>query len=274
MTTTEHTTTQRGQYVQANGLDIYYEEQGEGSPLLLIHGGILTGESWQSYLPSFAKHFRVLMPDSRGHGRTHTPTGEMSFGALADDMVALVQALGLHKPLIFGYSDGGQIALDIGMRYPDVPQALVIGGAHLELSEGSRRWVRSILGDPESPEVDFEHFEREEAGFAAFLKELHGAQEWKTLLKNIKPMWNAQLNYSADDFARMTMPTLVLVGDRDDFVPVEDAIEMYRRLPNAEVAVIPNSNHTNFFDAPDTIALLQPLVVDFLLRHDSTDTSA
>lgn len=267
MTAPERTGTQTGRYVQANGLDIYYEEQGEGQPLLLIHGGALTGESWQPYLGAFAERFRVITPDSRGHGRTNNPTGGLSFRLLADDLVALAQALDLHKPLVYGYSDGGQVALEIGMRYPDLPGAIVVGGAHLELSEGSREWVRSILGDERSPDVDLEKFERENPGFAAMLQQVHGAEGWKRLLRQIKPMWSAPLNYTADDFARVTAPTLVLLGDRDGFVPVEDGVAMYRLLPNAELAVVPAAEHTDFIFSLAKVALLQPLVLDFLLRH-------
>jgi pimeloyl-ACP methyl ester carboxylesterase len=269
----EHTEPQQGGYIQANGLDIYYEEHGQGEPLLLIHGGALTGGSWQPYLETFAEHYRVITPDSRGHGRTANPTGTMSFELLADDMAAFVQALGLHKPLIYGYSDGGQVALEVGMRYPHLPQALVIGGAHLELTEGSRKWVRSILGDSQSPDVDIEKFERENQAFAAMLQQDHGPDNWKTLLKQIKPMWNAQLNYTSAGFARVVAPTLVLVGDRDEFVPVEDAVGMYRLLPDAELAVVPAADHTDFIFSLAKITLLQPLVLDFLVRHSNSSMS-
>lgn len=270
MTTPESTETRHGHYVQANGLDIYYEELGRGKPLLLIHGGALTGDSWQPYLAAFAKHFRVITPDSRGHGRTANPTGSMSFGLLAADMVALAQALDLQRPLIYGYSDGGQVALEIGMRYPDLPGALVVGGAHLELTEGSRKWVRSILGDAQSPDVDTEQFGRENPDFAAMLQHDHGPDKWQTLLKQIKPMWNAQLNYTPDDFARVVAPTLVLVGDRDGFVPVEDAVEMYCLLPKAELVVAPAADHTDLIFSPAKAAVVQPLLVDFLLRHSNS----
>jgi pimeloyl-ACP methyl ester carboxylesterase len=273
MTTPEHTETQQGHYIQANGLNIYYEEHGQGEPLLLIHGGILTAGSWQPYLGAFAERYRVIMPDSRGHGRTVNPAGSMSFALLADDMAALVRGLDLRKPLIFGYSDGGQVALEIGMRYPDLPRALVIGGAHLELTEGSRNWVRSILGDADSPDVDIEKFERENPDFAAMLRRDHGAETWKTLLKEIKPMWNALLNYTPDNFARVVAPTLVLLGDRDQFVPVEDGAQMYRLLPNAEFAVVPAADHEALIFTRAKVALLQPLILDFLLRHSSSSTT-
>lgn len=270
MTGAEHAETRRGRFIHANGLDIYYQEQGQGQPLLLIHGGILNSDSWESYRATFAQHFRVITPDSRGHGRTTNPTGAMSFGLLAEDMVALIHALELHKPLICGYSDGGQVALEIGMRYPELPQALVIGGAYTELTEASRLWVRSLLGDPQSSAVDTEQFKRDNPDFAAMLQRSFGTEGWKTFLRDIKPMWNATLNYTADDFGKVVAPTLVLLGDRDEFVPVEEGLQMYRRLPNAECAVIPRADHTDFIFSPAKVALVQPLMLDFLLRYSGS----
>ena len=263
-----------GRYIQANGLDIYYQEHGpsNGQPLLLIHGGILTSDSWRPYLAAFAEHCRVIAPDSRGHGRTNNPSGSsLSFELLADDMAALSHALGLHKPLIVGYSDGGQVALEIGMRYPNLPQALVIGGAYVELTEASSKWVRSILGGDQSPDVDLEKFERENPDFAAGLQQDHGPESWKTLLKQIKPMWNARLNYTLEDFAKVTAPTLVLLGDRDGFVPVEEGVTMYRLLPNSELAVVPGADHMHFIFSPAKIAVVQPIILDFLQRHTNSD---
>lgn len=278
MTTSEHTDTktQHGHYIQANGLNIYYEEHGQGKPLLLIHGGALTGQSWQPYLAGLAEHYRVITPDSRSHGRTANSEGSMSFELLADDAAALVQALDLHKPLICGYSDGGQVALEIGMRYPDMPQALVIGGAYVELTEASRTWVRGVLGDEASPDVDTEQFEHDDPPWAAMLQRIHGQSHgpdnWKTLLKQIKPMWNATLNYTPADFARVVAPTLVVLADRDGFVPVEEGVEMYRLLPNAELAVVPRSEHTDLIFSPEKVAILQPIILDFLRRHrDASD---
>ena len=269
MTAPEQAERQHGHFIHANGLDVYYQEYGQGQPLILIHGGILNSDSWQPYREVFARHYWVITPDSRGHGRTANPSGMMSFGLLADDVVALTQALDLHKPLICGYSDGGQVALEIGMRYPDLPHALVIGGAYTELTEASRTWVRSTLGNPQSPDVDIEQFERDNPEFAIMLQQNHGPHSWKKLLHDIKPMWNALLNYTTEDFAQIMAPTLVLLGDRDGFVPVEEGVQMYRRLRNAEFAVIPGADHADFIFSPAKVALVQPLILDFLLRHSN-----
>ena len=105
-------------YIEANGLRVYYEAHGEGEPLLLVHGGIATSRSWAAHLPAFTEHFRVFAPDSRGHGRTDNPAGELDYRVMADDLAALIAALGLQWPLVLGYSDGGQVALELGIRYP------------------------------------------------------------------------------------------------------------------------------------------------------------
>jgi pimeloyl-ACP methyl ester carboxylesterase len=166
-------TTQRGHFIHANGVEMYYEVHGQGEPLLLIHGGTLTADSWQPYLAAFAEHYRVITPDTRGHGRSDNPTGTMSYRLLADDMAAFVRALDLHKPLIAGYSDGGQIALEIGMRYPDLAQALIVGGAQFQFTPTYREWLRDVVGDEESMEVDTARFARDHPDWAAWLEQTY-----------------------------------------------------------------------------------------------------
>jgi pimeloyl-ACP methyl ester carboxylesterase len=136
-----------GRYVRANGLDIYYEEHGRGEePLILVHGGLITGmTNWGPSIPDFEEHFRVIVPDSRGHGRTENPTGEFSYRLMAEDVAAFARALDLDAPLICGYSDGGNVAVEVGMRFPELPKALAVGAAWHEFSETYVQGVRSTL---------------------------------------------------------------------------------------------------------------------------------
>ena len=258
---------QQGQYVKANGLNIYYEDNGTGEPLLLLHGGTVNLQMWEHSRAAFAEQFRVIALDSRGHGRTNNPAGTLSYRLMADDVAALVQALELQKPLIFGFSDGGQIALEIGIHYPELAKALVLAGTMIRFTPEYRTWLRAMVGDEQSPEVDTEQFARDHPDWAAFLQQIHGPDAWKTLLHQIKPMWASPLsfNYTPDDFAHVAAPTLVLVGDRDDFVSVEQSVELYRLLPHAELAVIPGADHGAIVSAKTDF--IQPLVLDFLLRH-------
>ena len=259
------TVRQHGQTIETNGVNIYYESHGQGEPLVLLHGGSLTGDMWQPYLAGFAERYRVITPDLPGHGRSSNPADTMSYQHLADDIVAFIHALDLRKPLIAGFSDGGQVALEIGMRHPTLPQSIALGGVWFKYSEVYRAWVRDALGDEASPEVDTARLALNHPDWVAWLEQLYGPDGWKPLLVQLKPMWTRPLNYTAKDFAEVVAPTLVLIGDRDELVPVEEATDMYRQLGHAELAVVPNSNHGAFFS--EKVTIFQSLILDFLMRH-------
>jgi pimeloyl-ACP methyl ester carboxylesterase len=246
---------------------MYYEVHGEGGPLLLIHGGTATSQSWASHLPAFAEHFRVFAPDSRGHGRTDNPTGDLGYRAMAEDVAAFIDALGLRRPLVLGYSDGGQIALELGMRYPGLARALVLGGTQFRFSEAYLEAVRVLLSIANGEEVDPEKLEREQPDFVDYLRKAHahvyGPEYWKAYVKQIAALWLTPLRYTSEDFAAVTDPVLLLVGDRDGAC-TEEAPELFRLLPNAELAVAPGSDH-GFIEGK--AGLFDALALDFLLRH-------
>jgi pimeloyl-ACP methyl ester carboxylesterase len=256
-----------GAYIEANGLKVYYEVCGEGEPLLLIHGGTATSQSWTSHLPAFTEHFRVFAPDSRGHGRTDNPAGELAYRQMADDVAALIKALGLQRPLVLGYSDGGQIALELGMHYPGLARALVLGGTQFRFSEAYLEAARALLGIAKDGEVDPEKVEREQPEWVAYLREAHGhvygPEYWKTYVRQIATLWLTPLRYTSEDLAAIPDPVLLLVGDRDGAC-TEEAPQLLRLLPDAELAVAPGSDH-GFIEAK--AGLFDALALDFLTRH-------
>ena len=257
----------QGRYVQVNGLNMYYEEFGDGRPLILLHGGTDTSNMWQSFLPTFVPHFRVITPDSRAHGRTNNPAGELSYHLMAEDVAAFIQALNLTKPLIIGYSDGGQIALEIGMRYPSLSGALVVGAAWYKFSQ---MYLDTLIAAGfESPGmVNIERIQRKSPEWVDELKKEHIHSDhpdyWQTLLKQISNMWWTPLDYTVEDFKKITEPTLILLGDRDGIVELEQAVDMYYFIPNSELAIIPNATH---FTAVNDLSMR--IVLDFLLRQGS-----
>jgi pimeloyl-ACP methyl ester carboxylesterase len=254
-----------GHIIEADGVDFYYEVHGEGQPLLLLHAGSLTGDMWQPYLAGFATRFRVIAPDLPNHGRSGKPERPLSYRQLADEIVAFIRALELARPVIVGFSDGGQIALEIGIRYPNLPQSLAMGGVVFKDTEMYRAFVRGALGNAESREVDPDHLSRNHPDWAAWLDGLYGPGGWKTLLEQLKPMWTTPLMYTAEDFAEVVAPALAFVGDRDELVLVEEAAEMYRQLPKGELAVVPEADHGAFFS--ERVASFQAVIVEFLQRH-------
>ena len=266
--TTEQNSTQLGTYVKANGIDIYYEESGSGYPLLLIHGGSVTCKMWQPYIGPLALHFRVITPDSRGHGRTNNSANELSYRGMATDVAAFIDALGLSQPLVAGYSDGGQIALELGMRYPTLARALVVGAAWYEFSDRYFTWLRK-LGFEEPGAVNLEQTERAFPGLYKAWQSEHDPVYLPTMLKQLSATFWTPLNYTDAEFGQISAPTLVVQGDRDEAIPIEQAVAMYRWIPQGELAIIANMSHGAALGSRST-ALLS-VMLDFLLRHSGDE---
>lgn len=258
---------QNGHYVKANGLNIYYEEYGSGEPLVLIHGGMGVGNSFEPLIPDFSKQFRVIMPDSRGHGKTDNPSGRLSYRLMADDLAAFIKARGLQSPSICGWSDGGQIALELGMHYPDLVKCMVVGAAWYRFSETYQSLLRA-MGFESPGKVNMERIKQVMPQFVELWRlwhsPNHGPDHWETLATQISTMWWTPLGYTGDDFRKIKAPALILVGDKDSLIPVEEAVEMYRFIQGAELAIVPNAEHS----LPKTRAeLFSTIVLDFLMRH-------
>lgn len=140
--------------IEINGATLHYTDRGVGPVLLLVHGGLGVGSEWAPVAEELVRSFRVIAPDSRGHGRSNNPAGTLSYSQLADDMAALVEELELRRPIVVGWSDGGQVALELVVRHPRVAEALVVGGAYPEfersgLHEVHRTLLEEIGGDPD-----------------------------------------------------------------------------------------------------------------------------
>ena len=177
--------------IEANGAALYYEEHGDGAPLILIHGGLSSGSQWEPVVPELADGFRVITPDSRGHGRSTNPAGELSYALIADDIAALIAALGLQRPVVGGWSDGGQVTLELGARHPGVAGALIVGAAYPDFEAGLREAHRALLGADETGVPDPAHLDAQLGEFAEEIKALHpgGAEQWRALVHQTAPMW-------------------------------------------------------------------------------------
>jgi pimeloyl-ACP methyl ester carboxylesterase len=251
-------------YVEANGLRIFYRETGEGPPLVLVHGGLATGEiMWSdTVVGDLARRHRVLIPDSRGHGRTDNPSGVMRYDLMADDVAAFSAALGLERPVVVGYSDGAQVAVEIGLRHPGLAAALVIGGVVTGQSEAYRQTLRE-LGFPLPGAVDVVEVERAMGGFYETVQTAHRRVPLPEFLRQISELWHSVPDYTDEQLATIGTPSLVITGDRDG-ASVSDSLRLFRLLPAGELAFIPNADH-GAAERP----LFWAVVHDFLSRHAS-----
>lgn len=252
-----------GQYVRANGIEVHYLDMGQGEPLLLLNNAMVsTNPVWAghpaaygSHLRTLAEHFRVLAPDTRGSARTRHPGGPITYELLASDVIALIEALGLERPLICGFSDGGQLASIIGIQYPKSVRAIVnhagydlfnpnapsmaqarqMFGGSPDASEPDSKIVAGLLKHPQMRHM-FELMENDH-------DTAQGPGHWKTVVAQTFPRITQPCGYRFDDLAQTTAPTLILVGDRDFLCPVEEAAIAYRAVPDGELGVLPNTGH-------------------------------
>src|SRR5689334_755394 len=120
-----------GKYAEVNGINLYYETHGAGRPLILLHGGLMSGETFGPVLPLLAEHHQVITPDLQGHGRTADIDRPIDVRLMADDIAALIDHLGLDKPDVVGYSLGGGVALQTAINYPNKIRRLVAASANI-----------------------------------------------------------------------------------------------------------------------------------------------
>jgi pimeloyl-ACP methyl ester carboxylesterase len=241
----------RGQCVHANGVDIYYVEAGEGEPLLLLDNAMVsTNPIWASvpfayasFLGTLAEHFRVIAPDTRGSGKSVHPGGSISSALLASDVAALIDALGLDRPLICGFSDGGETATLMGIRHPGSVRAIVNHGGYDLFNPDPQApaiaMTRQMLGGrtdatKADPGLSASRFPELQAMFE-LMKSDHdsaqGAGHWKTVVAQTFDRITQPHGYTLEDMRAIAVPTLILIGDRDPFCTVEEGAAAYRALP-------------------------------------------
>lgn len=247
-------------YAKVNGLEMYYEIHGAAHanrrPLVLLHGGATTiGLSFGAVLPALSAGRRVIAPELQGHGHTADTDRDLTVPYLASDVVALLDELGVPQADVLGYSLGGLTALEIAVRYPDRVGRLVMVSAPYT-QDGMRDEIRTP--DYSSPllptQADFQDMA------AAYAAVAPHPEHFETFLGKVSAAAHAPLPWTADDLRGLAAPTLLLLGDRD-FVHVEHAAEMQRLIPDARLAVLPDTTHMTVLRQPPVVL---PLLEDFL----------
>ena len=234
--------------IDANGLTIGYDVAGKGPPLILLHGATSdAARDFRGQLPTLMQAFRCYTPDARGHGRTRWDTATAGFSAdwLADDLLAFADALGLDTFHLLGFSLGAMTALRVAVRAPRRPRTLVVVG--ITVDREPRASVARRLMDPL-------RIDRDDPTWAADLSRRHdpgqGEGAWRALLPAIARDVATQTLLTPREVRTIDPPTLVAVGDRDPFVPVDAAWRLSRSVLDGRLLVLPDAGHEAFAERP------------------------
>jgi pimeloyl-ACP methyl ester carboxylesterase len=237
-------------YVSIPGVRTWYDEQGDGDPLVLLHpgGAGVDARALGPNLGPLAARFHVYTPERRGHGHTPDVEGPITFDAMAQDTIAFLETVVGRQARVVGVSDGAIVALLVALRRPDLTDRLVLAAGVFHFDG----WHPHVI-DPDNEPPDF---------LARLYEEVSpdGPDHYPVLVSKLARMHAEEPTLSQDDLRQVQSRTLIMVGD-DDEVRLEHAIAMYRGIPDAELMVVPGTSHGLLVEKPD---LCNDVILSFL----------
>lgn len=222
--------------IKLSTVDLYYELHGPtgAPPLLLIHGALETFQSsWRKQIAGLSRQYRLIGPDLRGHGQSNNPARQLDLRQMADDLAELLTYLGYDRAHVAGFSGGSSTALFLAYRHPARLTSLTLVSNNFELDQ-----IRNGSGQFWNPE----RLAREEPEWWARTGKLH-----QTSLTELLNWWaeedKVRPNFRPEELATVNVPTLVMGGDRDPIVPLEQTLGLFYHLPNSRLCILPNVGH-------------------------------
>jgi len=218
-----------GKYVEINGANIYYEEYGKGEPLLLIHGNGSSIKWMGNQIDYFKTRYRVIIADNRGQGKSELKTDSLTYVQIAKDWDGLVNYLKLDSLSIIGWSDGGIIALKMGIRNNSRIKKIVAMGANLRPdSTAVHAWA-------------INNVKKERELVESKIQEKDTTQNWN-LQKQLLGLLAEQPNIPTSDLSKIKAQVLIIAGD-EDIIRGKHSIEIYRNIPKAQLCIMPGETH-------------------------------
>jgi pimeloyl-ACP methyl ester carboxylesterase len=243
-------------YVDLGDVTCYAEVHGSGDPLLLLHGGFCSIETWAGQLPALAEHYEVHAPERPGNGRTADRPGPVSFDHMVRDTLAYLDAAGIDSAHVVGFSDGAITGLLLALEHPERVRSLVSISANLD---------PSIFDETTDDEDGDEHVSAPgESDLRAAYARLSpdGPEHADVVLDKLLQMWRSEPDIPVASLARITAPTLVVAGDRDS-IPTHHTVDIALGIPGAALCIVPNAGHMVIEQHPE---LVNRHILDFLAR--------
>ena len=250
----------KGAYADVNGINLYYETHGTGKPLILLHGGLGSGEMFGPLLPALAANHKVIAVDLQGHGRTADVDRPLSIETMANDISALIGHLGLEKPDVMGYSLGGGVAMLTAIRHPEVVGRLVSVSANIRRSA----IYPEMLVQQGQVGPDAAEFMKDTPMYQLYQRVAPRPEDFGRLLGKMGESMAVDFDFS-DEVRGLKVPTLFACADADMFPP-SHAVEAFELLGGGQrdggwtgegrpagghaLAILPGLTHYNVFGSP------------------------
>jgi len=249
-----------GQYAAVNGLNLYFETHGSGRPLVMLHGGLGSGEMFGPILPLLASHHQVVLPDLQGHGRTADVDRPIDARLMADDIAALIDHLGLDKPDVVGYSLGGGVAFQTAMKYPAKIRRLVAASANIRRDA----IPTEMLAQQGQVSATAAELMKDTPMYQLYQRVAPRPQDFPRLLDKIGESMSKNFDLS-EEVRSLKVPTLIVAADAD-MAPPSHYVEVFKLLDGGlrdggwmgegrpkgghALAILPGLTHYNIASSP------------------------
>ncbi|MGC4897236.1 alpha/beta fold hydrolase [Micromonospora sp. DT31] len=225
MTTAQRNETQApGRYADVNGVRLYYETHGTGRPLILLHGGLGSGEMFTPILPTLTAQHQVILVDLQGHGRTADVDRRLDVAFLADDVAALIDHLGLDRPDVVGFSLGGGVALNLGFRHPEKLGRLVAASAHIRRDAV----YPELLAQQDQVGAAAAEYMKDTPMYELYQRVAPRPEDFPRLLDKIGVAMRTDFDFT-EQVRGLRVPTLVVAADAD-MAPPSHFVEVFALL--------------------------------------------
>jgi len=259
-----------GQYAEVNGINLYYETHGSGRPMVLLHGGLGSGEMFGPVLPALAANHQVIVVDLQGHGRTADIDRPLDVRLMADDIAALIDHLGLEQPDIVGYSLGGGVALQTAVKYPTKVRRLVSASANIRRDA----IPPEMLAQQAQVNAAAAEFLKDTPMYQLYQRVAPRPEDFPRLLDKMGQSMAQDFDFS-DEVRGLQVPTLIVAADAD-MAPPSHYVEVFKLLDGGlrdggwmgegrpkgghALAILPGLTHYNLDESP----LFAAVTLDFL----------